>query len=180
MASIYEGMLPKEALKGHRGYYPVCNAEEWDNLPAVYKAMDWFPVEVYSEANRKKETTVAEYVEFDVTYLEPYRIQATVKVHVQDVQAVLYCLHENAQCHLYSVSGVVFANGERWGAKWLQDTKTGAFAIVAGGKTVGKQGGYLGHIPEDIERVEDGFKWVYHTNKKNRCHYALLNPFTGR
>ena len=181
MASIYEGMLPKEEIKGHRGYYPVCNAEEWEKLPKVYKAMDWMPVEVYNTRYNHKETTVAEYVEFDVCYLEPYRIHATVKVHVQEVQKILFCLYEDTQCHLYSVSGVVFANGERWGAKWLQDTRTGAFAIQASGKIVGMQGGFYGHIPCQIERTEDGFKWTgYRSGLKNRCHYEVSNPFTGR
>lgn len=172
--------LPPRPLNGHIGYYPVCNAEEWDNLPAVYKAMEWFPVEVYNREWHKKETTVAEYVEFDVVYMEPYKIRATVRVHVQEVQKILFCLFENPDCHLYTVSGVVFSNGERWGAKWLQDRTTGAFAIYASGKLIGKQGGFMGFVPNQIERTEDdGWKWNYKTSG-NRCHYTLLNPFTGR
>lgn len=175
---IYDGMLPQEKIEGRTGYYPVCSAEEWERLPEVYKAMEWFPVEVYNREWHKKETTVAEYIEFDVVYMMPYRIRATVRVHVQEVQKILFC-YQDAECQLYSVSGVVFANGERWGAKWLQDSKTGAFAIQAGGKIVGRQGGFMGHIPCQIERTADGFKWKGFVGE-NRCHYTLLNPFTGK
>lgn len=173
--------FPEERLYGHRGYYPVCNAEEWDALPAVYKAMEWFPVEVYNDKqfHCKKEMTVAEYIEFDVTYAMPYRISATVRVHVQEVQKILFCLFNDPEFHLHSVSGVVFANGVRWGAKWYQDRNTGAFAIYADGKLIGKQGGYMGFIPCQIEETEDGFKWAGFQGE-NRCHYTLLNPFTGR
>ena len=151
---MYDGFLPKEQQKGKRGYYPVTTAEEWDALPKVYKAMEWFPVEVYNTYLGRKETTVAEYVEFDVVYMMPYRIHATVKVHIQEVQKILFCSFDDPQCQLYTVSGVVFSNGERWGAKWMQDTKTGSFAIYAGGKLVGKQGGYLGFIPCQIEKTD--------------------------
>lgn len=176
---IYDGMLPKEHIEGKIGYYPVTNAKEWDELPAVYKAMDWFPVEVYNYAHRRRENTVAEYVEFDVIYMEPYKIRATVKVHVQEVQKILFCLFENAQCYLYSISGVVFANGVRWPAEWRQDTRTGSYSVYASGLCVGRQGGYMGFVPCQIDRTEEGFKWAGFRGE-NRCHYTLLNPFTGR
>lgn len=174
--------LPKEKIKGHRGYYPACNEQEWDNLPEVFRAMEWFPVEVYNnkQYHCKKEITVAEYVVFDVVYAEPYKIRASVKVHVQDVQKILFCAFNNPQFHLYSISKVVFANGVEWGAKWTQDTKTGAFAVWACDKIVGKQGGYMGFIPCQIEETEEGFKWSGYHDGQNRCHYELLNPFTGR
>lgn len=176
---MYDGFLPSEQKQGKRGFYPVANAEEWNELPKAYKAMEWFPIEVYNTKHKRMETTVAEYVEFDVIYMEPYKIRATVKVHVQEVQKILFCLFENAQCHLHSISGVVFANGERWGAEWKQDTKTGAFAVYASGKCIGKQGGYFGFIPCQIEKTDDGFEWKGFTGE-NRCHYTLLNPFTGK
>lgn len=176
---MYEGMLPQKQIEGKRGYYPVTTAEEWDELPKVYKAMEWFPVDVYNRNLKKKEMTVAEYIEFDVVYMMPYRIHATVRVHVQEVQQILYCFHENADCRLYTVSGVVFRNGEHWGAEWKQDCKTGAFAIYASGKQIGMQGGYMGFIPCKVQKTEDGFKWDF-SNDKNRCHVSLLNPFTGR
>ncbi len=182
--SMYDGFLPKdyagEYQKGKRGYYPVCSAEEWDKLPAVYKAMEWFPIEVYNERTKAKETTVVEYVEFNVVYMMPYRVSATVRVHVQEVQKILFCLFEDTPCHLYTISGVVFANGERYGAKWLQDATTGAFAVYADGHCVGMQGGYRGFIPCQIERKEDGsWKWAGY-KPGNRCHYELLNPFSGK
>lgn len=176
---MYEGFLPKEPQEGKIGYYPVATAEEWDELPKAYKAMEWFPVEVYNDYLHRNETTVAEYIEFDVVYMMPYRIRATVRVHVEEVQKILFCLFDNPQCHLYSVSGVVFSNGQRWGAKWMQDSKTGAFAIYASGKKIGMQGGYFGFVPCQIERTDDGFKWAGFVGK-NRCHYELLNPFTGK
>ena len=175
---MYDGFLPKERIDGHAGYYPVTTAEEWDNLPIVYRAMEWFPVEVYNTRYNMKETTVAEYVEFDVTYMRPYKISATVRVHVQDVQKILFCYFKDTECHLYSVCGVVFANGERWGAKWHQDSRTGAYEIIAGGKRIGTQGGFLGFVPNQIERTDDGgWKWLGYMPNKNRCHYELLNPF---
>ena len=175
---IYEGMLPKEQMKGKRGFYPVATKEEWDSLPAVYKAMEWFPQDVFDDYRRRNVRSIPEYVEFSVTYLTPYKINATVKVHVQEVQKILFCLFEDAQCQLFSVSGVVFQNGVRWGAQWKQDTRTGAFAIYASGHCVGMQGGYLGHIPANIEKEEDGtFKWAGFRETDTRCHYELGNPF---
>lgn len=176
---FYDGFLPKEPKPGKTGYYPVTNAKEWDELPEVYKAMEWFPVEVYNPGIKAKEMTVAEYVEFDVVHLLPYKVRATVRVHVQDVQKILFCHFKDPQCHLYSVSGVVFANGVRWHAKWFQDTTTGAFAIYAGGKSVGTQGGYMEFIPCQIEKTENGFKWTGFDMSKNRCHKDFMNPFVS-
>lgn len=178
--SIYDGFLPENALEGHKGYYPVCNEKEWDALPDVYKAMEWFPVDVYNQRWRKTEKTVAEYVVFDVVYLKPYKIRASVKVHVQDVQKILFCLYNDTQCHLYTISHVIFANGEKWWAKWTQDATTGAFAVWADHKLVGQQGGFMGFIPSQIEKTEDGFKWSGFKAGQNRCHYELTNPFKYR
>ena len=173
---MYDGFLPKERIDGHAGYYPVESAAEWDNLPAVYKSMEWFPIEM--KRNGYTEKTVAEYVEFDVTYMRPYKINATVRVHVSDVQKILFCYFKNAECLLYTVRGVVFANGVRWGAKWHQDSRTGAYQITAGGTRIGTQGGFLGFVPNNIERTDDGgWKYTGYKHGVNRCHYELLNPF---
>lgn len=178
MMGIYEGFMPQEPKKGKMGYYPVENAQEWEELPAVYKAMEWFPVDVYDDYLRKNVKTVPEYVEFNIVYMEPYKIRATVKVHVQEVQKILFCLFKDPQCHLYSISGVVFQNGVRWGAKWLQDRKTGAFAVQASGKIIGQQGGFMGFIPRRIKRTEDGgFAYDSYSKDGNRCHYEYSNPF---
>lgn len=176
---LYEGFMPKEEKEGRRGFYPVTNAQEWDELPDVYKAMEWFPVDVYDDYLRRNVTTVPEYIEFDVVYMEPYKISATVRVHVQEVQKILFCLFGDSQCHLYSISGVVFQNGARWGAKWIQDSKTGAFAIqLQGGKIAGKQGGFMGFVPRRIKRTEDGgFAYDSCAADGNRCHYEFSNPF---
>lgn len=174
---LYEGMLPSEHINGKSGFYPVTSAEEWDNLPNVYKAMEWFPISVYNDRHKRREETVAEYIEFDVIYMEPYKIRATVRVHVQEVQKILFCLYNNKECHLYTISGVVFANGERWPAEWKQDAKTGAFAVYASGRVIGKQGGFFGHIPANIEKTENGFRWNSNYKSESRCHYEVSNPF---
>lgn len=175
--SIYENMMPIKPIDGHRGFYPACSAEEWNNIPKVYKAMEWFPIDVYNTRWHKKETTVVEKVIFDVIFMRPYKISARVEVHVQEVQNILFCSHKDPDCLLYSICALKFANGEVWGAEWKQDTKSGAFAVYASGKCVGKQGGFLGFIPENIEKTEDGWKWKGFGNYKGRCHYALMNPF---
>ena len=177
--SIYEGFLPKVYNDHKFGFYPVCNAQEWDELPAVYKEMDWYAMDVYDEFLRKNVRSIPEYVEFDVVHMLPYKISATVRVHVQEVQKILFCLFDSAECHLYSIKSVVFQNGEVWGAKWQQDATTGAFAIFACGHCVARQGGYMGYIPKQIERTEDGWKWTGYRDTPERCHYQLTNPFTG-
>ncbi len=180
---MYDNMLPKKPINGHRGYYPACSAEEWGNLPNIYKAMEWFPVETYDWKLKKKEQTIPEYVVFDVVYMMPYGIRASVKVHVQEVQSILFSLHEKKDCHLYSISHVIFANGEKWWAEWRQDSITGAFGVYASGKCVGIQGGYMGHIPSNMTLLENGeWKWDNEKGMRsgNRCHYALLNPFTHK
>ena len=182
MAKIYDGFLPTDCKNGKLGYYPVTTADEWNELPCVYKAMEWFPVDDHTDRYHDGAKTVAEYVEFDTAYMEPYKCRAIIRVHVQDVQKILFCLFKNPQCHLYSICGVVFQNGERVAAKWRQDATTGAFAVYTiGGTLIGKQGGFMGFIPNQIERDGNGFKWVgYSDGWKNRCHYELSNPFESR
>ena len=53
---MFKKFLPKEQDNGKLGYYPVMNDEEWENLPVVYKAMEWFPIEVYNREWKIKET----------------------------------------------------------------------------------------------------------------------------
>ena len=173
---MYEGFLPKEQKSGYCGYYPVTSAQEWDDLPAVYKAMEWFPVEM--KRNGYTEKTVVEYVEFEVVYMTPYKVRGTFRVHRQEVQKILFCSFPgHHDCHLYSICGVVFQNGERWGAKWHQDSRTGAYEVLAGGKRVGTQGGFLGFVPRLIDRTEDGWKCNFDYNHGNVCHYEISNPF---
>ena len=174
---MYENMMPKKPIGGHLGFYPACNEGEWEALPDVYKAMQWFPVEVYNTRWNRKETTVVEKVIFDVTFMQPYKISAKVEVHVQEVQSILFCVHEHYDCQLYSICGVKFANGEACGAKWLQDSKTGAYAVYANNQYVGMQGGFRGFIPDNIEKTENGWRWKGFVECPGRCHYALSNPF---
>ena len=174
---MYENMLPTKPIKGHRGFYPACNAEEWENVPNLYKSMEWFPIDVYNTRWSRKEETVVESVIFDVVFMHPYKIRARVEVHVQEVQKILFCAHQKADCHLYTICAVKFANGEEWSAEWRQDTTTGAFAVYSCGKVLGMQGGYLGFIPENIEKDENGWKWKGYGNYNGRCHYSLSNPF---
>lgn len=173
---MYDGLLPDKEIKGHQGYYPVCNAQEWDELPLPYKVMEWSPVKDYRDKGQLK---AVEAVIFDVTYMEPYKIRAKVSVHPQEVQKILFCLHKDTQCHLYSVCGIELDGGTQLGAKWLQDSISGAFAIVSGGQLVGQQGGFRGLIPERVQRLEDG-TFAYGWNMQNltkRSHYEILNPF---
>lgn len=174
---MYENMMPSKPIGGHRGFYPVCNADEWENLPAVYKAMQWFPVDVYNIYHGKTETTVVEKVIYDVTFLRPYKVRARVEVHVQETQGILFCSHKDTDCHLYTICAVKFQNGVECGAEWRQDRNSGAFAVYAGGKRVGMQGGFMGFIPENIKKTEDGWKWKSVGTYEGRCHYALMNPF---
>lgn len=174
--SMYDGMFPQERKEGHIGYYPVTSAEEWNELPAVYKSMEWFPVEM--KRNGYSEKTSVEYVEFDVVYMTPYKVSGTFRVHRQEIQKILFCSFPgHSDCHLYSVSAVVFQNGERWPAKWHQDSRTGAYEILACGKRVGTQGGFLGFVPNNIERTDDG-DWKCNWNQNgNITHYQMTNPF---
>ena len=171
--------LPKVHKEGYLGYYPVTNADEWEQLPDVYKVMEWFPLTVNKQqfdGSVKPELTFVKNVVFDAVHIEPYKVNAKVSVHRQEVQKILFCNYKEAQCHLYSVCGVEFENGVTASAKWVQDSETGAFAITCGGNYVGKQGGFLGFIPESVIETEEGFKFE-RKSTKNICHYELMNPF---
>lgn len=172
MSRWYDGMLPAVQKEGRRGYYPVTSEQEWkDELPAVYKAMEWFPVK---DPFNKGKLSVIERVIFETPYLEPYGVRAKIEVHRQEFQKIMFMLHEKTQCQLYSVCGVVLQSGTRLGAKWYQDTTTGAFAVYSNEMYVGKQGGFNGHIPECIEKLEDGsFKWKGFEGYKNINHYSF-------
>ena len=71
----YDNMLPKHQIEGHRGYYPVTSAKEWDELPALYKVMDWNPVK---DPHNKDKLTHVKSVIFNVTFTQPYGISAEV------------------------------------------------------------------------------------------------------
>lgn len=171
--SKYDGMLPVVQKGGRRGYYPVTSEQEWkEELPDLYKAMEWRPVkDPYDSLKRER---AIERVIFDVIYMEPYKVRAKVEIHRQEFQKIMFMLHDKAQCHLYSVSGVVLDGGTRLGAKWLQDSYTGSFALVVGGSYVAYQGGFDGFIPECIEKLADGtFK-----HKGYGSHYKHINHFS--
>ena len=173
----YDGMLPAKPLKGKLGYYPVSNAEEWKQLPDLYKAMEWTSLPDYKDQNRPK---AVKAVIFDVVYMEPYKIRAKVSVHPQEVQKILFCLYNKTQCQLYTVCGVELEGGTQLGAKWYQDSVTGAFGIYAGGHFCGRQGGFRGFVPSNIERLDDGtFKYKHYLRglTGNVVHYELSNPF---
>ncbi len=171
----YAGMLPAVPKPGCRGYYPVTSREEWEALPALYKAMEWTPAPDIRDNGRLK---AVKGVIFDVAYLKPYGIRAKVTVHPEDVQSILFCSFEQQDCHLYSVCGVELEGGSRLPAKWLQDTTTGAFGIFANDVCVGRQGGFQGYIPEHIHRTKDGsFSFDFQYGVGKTVHYALHNPF---
>ncbi len=172
---MYEGMLPNQSIPGHLGYYPVTNKREWDELPDLYKVMQW---ESVKDPHDKGELKAVKSVIFDVVYMEPYGISAKVSVHPSEIQKILFCSFRNKDCLLYSVCGIELEGGIRLGAKWLQDSITGAFAIVSNGQYVGTQGGFRGFIPEGITRNVDGsYKYDYSSYKSKITHYEILNPF---
>lgn len=177
--SIYKGMLPKTPIEGHRGYYPVCNKEEWEQLPDLYKVMEW---EAVKDPFDKGRLRGVKFVVFDVSYLEPYGVRARVSVHPQEVQKILFCSFDRPECHLYSICEIELEGGSRLPAEWAQDSHTGAFGIYVraaqGNTLVGRQGGFFGYIPERIKVLEDGtFEYDRQYNEGKRHHYMLLNPF---
>lgn len=173
--SMYDGMLPQKAIPGHIGYYPVCNAEEWDQLPDLYKVMEWQPIKDPYDKDKLK---AVKSVVFDVTYMEPYGIHAKVSVHPQEVQKILFCSFDRPECHLYSICEVELEGGSRLPAKWYQDSLTGAFGIYAGRYWVARQGGFEGFIPEHVVVLKDGtFKYDFKYNIAPIAHYAFSNPF---
>ena len=171
----YDNMLPKQQIEGHRGYYPVTSAKEWENLPDLYKVMDWNAVK---DPHNNNKLTGVKSVIFDVTYMQPYGISAKVSVHPSEVQKILFCSFKNADCHLNSVCGIELDSGTQLSAKWLQDSTSGAFAIFACNSYVGMQGGFRGHIPEGVRCLENGtFKYDFSMEKSKISHYELSNPF---
>ena len=146
MMELFKKFLPKDEIKGKIGYYPVMNDEEWENLPVVYKAMEWFPIEVYNHEWKIKETVTVEYVYFDM-FLPEHKVSAKVRVHREDVPKLLYRYYANNECHFYTICGVEFTNHQYVAAKWYQDSRTGAFGVYTYGRYVGKQGGFQGYVP---------------------------------
>lgn len=173
--TLYKDMLPKELIPGHIGYYPVTSYAEWEELPDLYKTMEWEPV---ADPRDKNIISAVKSVIFDVPYMEPYGIRAKISVHPSEVQKILFCLFENPQCLLYSISAVELENGRKLNAKWVQDSLSGSFCINAGGKRIARQGGFRGFIPEHIIKMEDGtFKFDFKYGEGKTTYYELLNPF---
>lgn len=184
---IYEGMLPVKPIEGHRGYYPVANSEQWKALPDLYKVMTW--TSVVDPKDKQQRLSPVKSVTFDVVYMQPYGINARVSIHPSHVLPVLFTSHKNADCHLYSICEVELASGTKLPAKWLQDSTTGAFAVLVGTnhtQYAAMQGGFSGHVPEFMNRLDDG-SWKYDYSSamtaassgkmKVTQHYALSNPF---
>ena len=175
---MYEGMLRKDAKQGKLNYYPVSSKEEWEELPALYKAMEWEPVK---DPHHNGELKAVKSVIFDVPYMEPYGSRAEVSVHPQEVQKILFCNFEKSDCHLYTICGVELEGGTRLGAKWLQDSVSGSFAVVLNnGNYVARQGGFDAYIPEHVQKSEDGtFKYDFKYNTGKTTHYTVSNPFNS-
>lgn len=178
---MYSKFLPKKAIEGKRGYYPVTSHAEWEELPAVYKAMEWFPKKLtrYSYGGKVvEEMSFPRNVIFDCPYIEPYGVSGKVSVSIEEVQKILFCYFGKTECHLYTLCEVEFDNGVRYTAKWYQDSRTGAYAIQCGDTYVGKQGGFQGFVPARIEETESGFEYKqgYQSNS-HRCCYQYSNPF---
>lgn len=171
----YEGILPAQAKPGYRGYYPVKSREEWDELPNLYKVMEW---EQVKDPYDKGKLKAVKAVIFDVPHMEPYGISAKVSVHPQEVQKILFCQFDRPACHLYSISGIELEGGHKLPAKWLQDTVSGAFGVMCGDHIVARQGGFGGYIPERVEKLEDGtFQFDFISDSKKMAFYTLSNPF---
>lgn len=171
----YAGMLPSPAIPGHMGYYPVTSREEWQALPDLYKAMEWDPV---PDPHQKDQLKAVKAVIFDVVHLLPYKVNAKVSVHPQEVQKILFCHFNDTDCHLYSVCGVELDGGSRLAAKWLQDSTTGAFGIYANGNLIGRQGGFQGYIPPQVKRLPDGsFQFDFQCKTDKTVFFELSNPF---
>lgn len=178
--SLYDDMLPKERKDGRIGYYPVINKEEWEVLPALYKAMDWNAIP--DPFDKNKRLRAVKSVIFDVVYMEPYCIRAEVSVHPENIQKILFCSHNTGyQCHLHTISGVELEGGTRLNAKWMQDSTTGSFGIFVNGNCIARQGGFGGYIPDGITKDETGaFKYDRnntHEGKGVISHYNYSNPF---
>lgn len=173
--------LPKVVNSNKLGYYPVVNHQEWEELPAVYKAMDWFPVETMRTdflGRTIKEKSFVKHVVFNATYIEPYGISGKVSIHRESVQKVLFCYFGQTQCNLYDICEVEFENGVRRAAKWVYDSQTHAFAVMCGNNCVGKQGGFMGYVPDRITETENGFEYKQgYQYGTNISHFELLNPF---
>jgi len=172
---LYKDMLPKAEKKGKLGYYPVTSKQEWEDLPDLYKTMEWEPIrDPHSNKLRAVKSVI-----FHVPHMEPYGISANVAVHPENVHKILFCNFPDPDCQLYSITAVELEGGTRLGAKWLQDSISGAFAVVVGkGTYVGRQGGFRGFIPDHIKCLEDGtFKFDFKYGKGKTNHYTLGNPF---
>lgn len=87
---MYDGMLPVKEKPGRLGYYPVISKQEWDELPDLYKVMQWEPVKDHNNG----ELRAVKSVIFDVPFMEPYGIRAQVSVQPSAVQKVLFCSYK--------------------------------------------------------------------------------------
>lgn len=160
MFETYKPFLPESSIDGHIGFYPTTN-EEWKTLPLPLRCATWYRSDIES-------------VIFD-TWFSNYGIKATVEVHPQDAFKAIFTLSDGGT-QLYSIVGVRTKDGKRLGAKWFQDTTSGAFGICFnGGDVIAKQGGYQAHMPGNCYKDENG-KWMLTTPKDSDAitRYCLV------
>jgi len=65
--SRYDGMLPDESVCGRLGFYPVTSKKEWDELPNLYKVMEWEAVP--DPFDKGKRPRAVKSVIFDAVYM---------------------------------------------------------------------------------------------------------------
>ena len=138
----------------------VKNEAEWNALPEIMKAVQWFRVKIDIEP--------AIHFESAPRYFEISRCGR--RKLVERFEVTEHILTGGA------VTAVVFENSVKAPATLVIDDSTGAFAVKVFGKMVLKQGGFGGFIPSNMEWIDELNGYFYDTCFHNDSAYAT-NPY---
>ena len=177
-------MLPEKPLEGRRGYYPVLNQAEWEDLPAIYKAVTWNPhTRVYNDKTRQNEKSRPKNVIYNTVYEDAYGCSCYIYAPIENAAQIhMSLLPQESIFSGSTIAGIQFENGTSYSAEKKWDPETGSMSIYSYGQPVGIQGGCHGHIPEGISYQDATGKWTFEkpssevTYSKDYCCHIQDKP----
>ncbi len=159
--------LPVEPIEGYRGYYPAPTTPGWSGCERIPLPLQCCTINDPDAVGFEVEI-MFEAVSFDVE--QPVFNHFWVKMTAAELFRHLFCATGIGIHDMFAILRRDDGTELKAASKWYQDTRTGAFQIrTYGCGIIATQGGYQGHMPEN----------VYWDEKVNAWQLRMLQPRTS-